>query len=151
MARGTMTESQDCPPSIALQPKPIYGFDPFIFPARVVGGPLFKHEYDYGTETVGNVLFGVAGTEFDSSGGELAALLAGAEDGNHSRITGHAAIAAKTIASTVTQKLGVAVQWGFFSSRCRLASKMASSGMLRRFFIERDKGPIHPNGRRCRT
>jgi hypothetical protein len=27
----------------------------------------------------------------------------------------------------------------------------ASSGMLRRFFIERDKGPIHPNGRRCRT
>ncbi len=27
----------------------------------------------------------------------------------------------------------------------------ASSGMFRQFFIERDKGPIHPNGRRCPT
>src|ERR1035437_1746352 len=25
----------------------------------------------------------------------------------------------------------------------------ASSGMFRQFFIERDKGPIHPDGRRC--
>jgi hypothetical protein len=30
-------------------------------------------------------------------------------------------------------------------------AKKASSGMLRGFFIERDKGPIHPNGRRCPT
>jgi hypothetical protein len=30
-------------------------------------------------------------------------------------------------------------------------SKMASSGMFRQFFIERDKGPIHPDGRRCPT
>ena len=29
--------------------------------------------------------------------------------------------------------------------------KKASSGMFRQFFIERDKGPIHPNGRRCPT
>ena len=27
----------------------------------------------------------------------------------------------------------------------------ASSGMFRQFFIERDKGPIHPDGRRCPT
>jgi|SRR5208282_2162844 len=27
----------------------------------------------------------------------------------------------------------------------------ASSGMFRQFFIERDKGPIHPDGRRCLT
>ena len=26
---------------------------------------------------------------------------------------------------------------------------LASSGMFRQFFIERDKGPIHPDGRRC--
>jgi hypothetical protein len=31
------------------------------------------------------------------------------------------------------------------------ASKLASSGMFRQFFIERDKGPIHPDGRRCPT
>jgi hypothetical protein len=28
---------------------------------------------------------------------------------------------------------------------------IASSGMFRQFFIERDKGPIHPDGRRCPT
>jgi|ERR1035437_168590 hypothetical protein len=28
---------------------------------------------------------------------------------------------------------------------------LASSGMFRQFFIERDKGPIHPDGRRCPT
>ena len=31
------------------------------------------------------------------------------------------------------------------------AFKKASSGMFRQFFIERDKGPIHPDGRRCPT
>ena len=31
------------------------------------------------------------------------------------------------------------------------ANNPASSGMFRQFFIERDKGPIHPDGRRCPT
>jgi hypothetical protein len=33
----------------------------------------------------------------------------------------------------------------------RIYRRMASSGMFRQFFIERDKGPIHPDGRRCPT
>jgi hypothetical protein len=32
-----------------------------------------------------------------------------------------------------------------------VAYYIASSGMVRQFFIERDKGPIHPDGRRCPT
>jgi hypothetical protein len=32
-----------------------------------------------------------------------------------------------------------------------VAENVASSGMFRQFFIERDKGPIHPDGRRCPT
>ena len=60
---------------------------------------------NYGAATVLVVLdvVAVAGAEFDSGGGELASLFAGGEVGIHSRITGHAAIAAKIVATMVTK------------------------------------------------
>jgi hypothetical protein len=56
---------------------------------------------------------------------------------------------AKDLTAQVTLNWSAAELISIAAHRLRLF--MASSGMFRQFFIERDKGPIHPDGRRCPT
>jgi alpha-tubulin suppressor-like RCC1 family protein len=76
-----------------------------------------------------------------------------------SDLTNAVGIAAGSTHSVALRSDGSVAQWGHingtsFSSPTTVpleATNIASSGMFRQFFIERDKGPIHPDGRRCRT